>query len=383
MPTNKSLSKSASARSKTEPLPASNTGVSIRRISDLIREVDQKTLVLKPAFQRRLVWTNVVKDHFLDTVLLGLPFPEIFIATGEIDTNSMQRTNLLVDGQQRISTLHEYVHGSDDLVLSTVVPYNQLDAEKKSAFLDYQVAVRDLGKRTSQQIKGIFSRINSTDYALNAIERSNAMFSGKYKEFCDSLSQHPFFNKHATFRMSDLRRMRDLDFCVILTTTLLSTYYHRDALNVEYLKRFNDSFPKQEATTKQLETVFSFIDTCNFDKKCRVWKKTDLFTLIVELSDYLKKHTLDPRKAKSTLESFYSQVDEMFALKAPDEELEAKSPSKNVFRYLKAATKATNDRYARVDRAAVIDSLLNLTIVAATPTKNAKRKCNEKKKGTR
>jgi uncharacterized protein with ParB-like and HNH nuclease domain len=195
--------------------------VSIRRVSELIRAIDDGSLILKPFFQRRLVWTNVVKDHFLETVTLGLPFPEIFIATGEIDTRSMSRKNLLVDGQQRISTLREYVQGSPDLVLKKVTPYNQLDESAKARFLDYTVAVRDLGSVTEQQIKDIFARINSTDYALKAMERLNAQFSGAFKQFCDDLSRDPFFNQHNVFSMSDFRRMRDLDFCVIVVVTLL------------------------------------------------------------------------------------------------------------------------------------------------------------------
>jgi len=205
--------------------------VSIRRVSELIRDIDDGSLVLKPQFQRRLVWTNVVKDHFLETVMLGLPFPEVFVATGEIDTRTMERKNLLVDGQQRISTLREYVQSSSDLVLKKVKRYEDLSSEEKETFLDYEVAVRDLGKVTEEQIKGIFERINSTDYSLKAIERLNAQFSGEYKQFCDELSRNDFFNRHNTFSMADFRRMRDLDFCVILTTTLLSTYYHRDSLN--------------------------------------------------------------------------------------------------------------------------------------------------------
>lgn len=335
---------------------------SMRRVSDLIRDVDQGVLVLKPPFQRRLVWTNVVKDEFLETVVRGLPFPEIFIATGDIDTSSMKRCNLLVDGQQRLSTLREYVHGVPDLVLSKVPRYADLSDEDKSRFLDYEVAVRDLGKRTPEQIKEVFKRINSTDYALKAIERLNAQFSGAYKQFCDELSRHSFFNRHATFSLADMRRMRDLDFCVILTTTLLSTYYHRDELNYEYLQRFNDSFPKAAAIRTRLDGVFAFIEQCDFAKKCRVWKKTDLFTLVVELSTYLEKHELTPTLVKTHLERFYSQVDEMFGSKASDEELEARAHTKSVFRYLKAATKATNDKYARVDRAAVIDSLLDATL---------------------
>src|SRR6266849_1658117 len=114
---------------------------SVKRVSELIREVEAGSLILRPFFQRRLVWTNVVKDRFLETVRLGLPFPEIFIATGEIDTATMERKNWLVDGQQRVSTLRQYVQGSDDLVLKLVKPYAQLQEAEKTQFLDYEVVV--------------------------------------------------------------------------------------------------------------------------------------------------------------------------------------------------------------------------------------------------
>src|SRR5260370_21086591 len=185
---------------------------STKRVSDLIREVEDGTLILRPFFQRRLVWTNVVKDYFLETVKLGLPFPEIFIATGEIDTGTMRRKNWLVDGQQRISTLREYVQGSKDLVpkLKLVKPYSQLSEDEKKRFLDYVVVVRDLGMVTEAEIKEMFSRINSTDYALKAMERLNAIFSGAFIQFCDHLSKNPFFEKHEVFRLADWRRMRDV-----------------------------------------------------------------------------------------------------------------------------------------------------------------------------
>jgi hypothetical protein len=216
------------------------------RVSELIRDVENGTLILRPIFQRRLVWTNVVKDHFLETVKLGLPFPEIFIATGEIDTLTMMRKNWLVDGQQRISTLRQYVQGSEDLVLKLVRPYAEMEEDEKKRFLDYEVAVRDLGTVTEEQIKEIFSRINSTDYALKAMERMNALFNGAYIRFCQELSTNQFFERHGVFSTLDWRRMRDLDFCVIIVTTLLSTYYHRDEMNREYLSRYNDEFPEAD-----------------------------------------------------------------------------------------------------------------------------------------
>ena len=346
--------------------------VSIRRVSELIKDLEDGTLIPRPEFQRRLVWTNVVKDHFLETVTLGLPFPEIFVATGEIDTRTMKRKNLLVDGQQRISTLREYVQSSPDLVVKTVAPYAELDEKEKAKFLDYPVAVRDMGQVSEDQIKEIFARINSTDYALKAMERLNAQFSGEFKQFCDRLSRDAFFDRHCVFTIADYRRMRDLDFCVILTVTLMSTYYDRNMLNEEYLRRYNDSFPHDRQLGKQLQETFTFIERCSFDKKCRVWKKTDLFTLIVETHSLLsKKLPLEPEKVGEKLTGFYADVNKMFKMEDPEEELAKRS--RDVFRYLKAATKATNDKYARVDRGEVIEAILQSTLTTKARKDSSKR----------
>lgn len=350
---------------------------SSKRVSELIREVEEGLLVLRPIFQRRLVWTNVVKDRFLETVKLGLPFPEIFIATGEIDTATMRRKNWLVDGQQRVSTLRQYIQGDDNLVLKLVKPYAQLSEREKTKFLNYEVVVRDLGTVTEEQIKDIFSRINSTDYALKAMERLNALFSGAYNQFCETLSTSQFFENHGVFSYADWRRMRDLDFCVILATTLLSTYYNRDEKNREYLERFNDEFPEVDRLNAELAKVFDFVEKCSFPEKSRAWKKTDLFTLLVEVHSALvvKGQPLQPEVVGKKLEGFYSRVNELYSTKGGSLEADAESSGSEVFRYLKAATKATNDKYARVDRGAIIAKL-----IASTLPKTASKPATKQKK---
>ena len=354
----------------------------VKRVSDLIREVEDGLLVLCPVFQRRLVWTNKVKDRFLETVALGLPFPEIFIATGEIDTVTMKRKNLLVDGQQRVSTLRQYVQGSEDLVLTLVQPYAQLSEAAKTRFLDYGVVVRDLGTVTAEQIKDVFSRINSTDYALKTMERLNALFSGAYNKFCEDLSKNPFFEKHGVFTWADWRRMRDLDFCVILVTTLLSTYYNRDELNREYLRRYNDEFPDGDRLSPEIAKVFDFVESCSFGPKSRVWKKTDLFTLLVEVHAALIVQGLliRPELVGKRLETFYARVDELYTTTGGSAETDDQKPGAEVFRYLKAATKATNDKYARVDRSEIIAKLIASTLPKAAPKSATKPKRNRNSK---
>ena len=157
--------------------------------------------------------------------------------------------------------------------------------------------------------------------------------------------------------------MYDVTFCVILVTTLLSGYYRRDERNREFLERYNDEFPQQAKVNVELEHIFKFVEECGFEKNSRAWKQTDLLTLLVELHkaiavDGLK---LEPPSVGPVLRDFYESVNEMYRYRdLPDEE-EIPSGKETTFKYMKAATKATNDKYARIDRAEVISDLIRST----------------------
>ncbi len=347
-----------------------------RQINDLIRDVDEGRLILNPPFQRRSVWTPAVKDHFLQTVLLGLPFPEIFIVAAKTDPVTRRREDHLVDGQQRVSCLREYLYGSPDISYRLVPPYEKLTLEAQKAFLSYLVAVRELREVDSQTVADIFNRINSTDYALKATERFNALYTGAYRTYCQTVAEHRFFRDHRTFSAADWKRMRDLTFSLTLVTTLLAGYFRREELVVDFLTRFNDDFPEKDAVEAELEAAYLFIENCAFPAKCRVWKKTDLFTLLVEVCYLYRKGEaeLDPATAGPRLASFYNEVDALYKADPDGESGKARTVPAQVLRYMKAATKATNDKYARVDRAEVIAPLIIEGIVAGTPTVEKKGK---------
>lgn len=226
-------------------------------------------------------------------------------------------------------------------------------------------------------VADIFNRINSTDYALKATERFNALFTGEYRTYCEKLAEHAFFRNHRTFSSADWKRMGDLTFTLTLVTTLLAGYFRREELLADYLGRYNDDFPEKASVQPQVEAAFSFVDGCGFPAGCRVWKKTDLFTLLVESCFLIRtgKATLDPQAAGPRLTQFYADVDELY--KKADSEGEVSEPlsvSPHVLRYLKAATKATNDKYARVVRAEVITPLLVGEVTSPKQETKKKRK---------
>src|ERR1700680_3434373 len=76
---------------------------SLRNILDLIDDGD---LELAPDFQRNMVWKARQKSRLIESVLLQIPLPAFYFAE---DTNGMMR---VVDGLQRLSTIHSYVRGT-------------------------------------------------------------------------------------------------------------------------------------------------------------------------------------------------------------------------------------------------------------------------------
>src|SRR5579862_5233870 len=106
-----------------------------RKIRELLTQLREGTLIPNPDFQRRLVWNNKDKSKFLETVLLNFPFPEVYVAAGAVDVETGEGKELLVDGQQRLTTLRQYFTASPDLTLSGgVKPYADLTKEEKESF---------------------------------------------------------------------------------------------------------------------------------------------------------------------------------------------------------------------------------------------------------
>jgi hypothetical protein len=336
-----------------------------KRIRELLTAIGDGTLIPRPEFQRRLVWALRHKNAFIQTVLEGYPFPEIYIAAGDVDLTTGVGTLMLVDGQQRLSTLYEYFHGSNELRLKDIPPYEKLSDKDKLDFLEYEVVVRDLGSLDIEQIKEVFRRINSTSYSLNAMEIENARYDGEFKALADELAQAPIFEETKFFSPAEIRRMLDMRFVLSLMVTMLSQYFNRDEEIEPYLKRYNDEFPECDSVRRRFNAVISFIRDCRLEPSSRFWKKADFFTAFVEL-DYLlniRRIRLDPSSVRDALNTLYAAVDRVD--RVPEGE---QGVSPDAVRYARAALQATNDRSNRVTRATVVRELLSkaaLTPVAA------------------
>ena len=70
---------------------------------ELISMYEEDELV-KPELQRKYVWDKVEASRFIESILLGLPVPSVFLAQ-----SGSQK--LIVDGYQRIMTVYDYIRG--------------------------------------------------------------------------------------------------------------------------------------------------------------------------------------------------------------------------------------------------------------------------------
>lgn len=328
------------------------TSATNRKIRVLLKSIREGSLIPRPEFQRRLVWSNKHKLAFIDTVISGYPFPEIYIAAGEVDPDTGEGTEMLVDGQQRITTLQQYFLGASDLKLGDLPAFSTLPQEKKIAFLEYEVVVRDLGSKTIDEIKEIFQRINSTKYSLNAMEVHHARFDGEFKKFAEQVSELPFFEMHRVFNTSDIKRMGDVRFCLTVIITILSTYFNRDNELEPFLEKYNDEFPESAKLLEELAVVLAVIDSFELPTNSRAWKKVDLLNLIVEIHRMRFKSQsirIDWKLVGARLAQFYNYVDLVGTSETYPLVCE---------RYHYAAVQATNDRSSRIRRAEVLQEIM-------------------------
>lgn len=258
-------------------------------IIDLFTMMREKKLVLHPDFQRRLVWNDLHKENFLETIIKGYPFPEIYLADGEINLSTLERQKLVVDGQQRLNTIYKYINGDSDLILKKIPPFNKLS--NKEAFLYYDVVVRDLKNISMDEIKEIFKRINSVSYALNAMEINNALYEGEYIKTAKRIIESQSMTELSLFDDNALSRMKDLEFVLlVMTTDELGTYFADDKEVENYIQRYDNEYQNAVEMEKTFVFLLDFINKLNLNLDS-IWKsRNGMFTLLCELFFYYKNH---------------------------------------------------------------------------------------------
>jgi hypothetical protein len=161
-------------------------------VDGLVRRMKRKE-IYAPPFQRGFVWNIKEASRFIESLLLGLPVPGIFLAR-ETDSNKF----LIIDGQQRLKTLQFFFDGKFDpkegedkskvFKLDEVQkPFNGLTYDKldekdrlrlENSIIHATIIKQDAPVDGSTSIYHIFERLNTGGLKLTAQEVRTAASYG-------------------------------------------------------------------------------------------------------------------------------------------------------------------------------------------------------------
>lgn len=274
-------------------------------ISDIYEKIDNNRLDLSPDFQRKFVWTHEHQEAFLDTILNGFPFPEIYVCQGETDTKKLRTSQKVIDGQQRLTTIKNYIENTFEHPLKNIPEFDKLEGEEREHFLTYQVVVRDIGKVDDSLVKEIFRRINLTKFKLEDVEIHNAIYDGKYIQTAKELSNEIDLEKYGVFHESEFTRMVDVYFFLQVMSTLeRGGYYHRDNEIEKCIAEFNDEYNNSHKAKSLILNAISIINDLELELDTIWFRKSNFFTLVAELC-FAEKI---PGDMKEKLLEFESQI---------------------------------------------------------------------------
>lgn len=173
------------------------TQKSDRSLGDLVSMISKGSLNLSPDYQRSFVWKKNQQSKFIESILLGIPVPTIFISENSDSTYEV------VDGQQRLTTLQEFWFDKLKLTqLQTLTEYNGMtfstldDTTKNLLENSRTMSVVSILKDSSPEIKfDIFQRINEGAIKLSPQELRNVIYRGPVIMLLEELGNTELFSE--------------------------------------------------------------------------------------------------------------------------------------------------------------------------------------------
>lgn len=164
-------------------------------IADLVARIDRQTLILQPEFQRDYVWSSAKAGQLIESVLLRIPLPIVYLS--ETEDSDWE----VVDGQQRLTSLFSFIRGQfpdgtafrlgrlhvrDDLKGKA---FKDLPKSDQNALMNYTLRAIILNKESHPDVKfEVFERLNCGSVQLKDAELRNCMYRGPYNNMLAELA---------------------------------------------------------------------------------------------------------------------------------------------------------------------------------------------------
>jgi len=231
-----------------------------------------------PHFQRQYVWSQNQASRFIESLLLGLPVPGVFLFK-EADTGK----HLVIDGQQRLKTLSKFYNGifnEREFKLTGLesdwkdLTYQKLqDADRArldDAVVHATVFKQDLPEGEMNSVYEVFERINTGGVKLSPQEIRSCICHGSFNEFLHGL------NANEDWRIiygPKSKRLKDIEVILRFFAFLEKADNYKSPMKHflnDYMKDRRNDTHEQLAHLKEIfERTFCFVRQALGDKPFR------------------------------------------------------------------------------------------------------------------
>lgn len=234
-------------------------------IESLINQLTRKNINLSPKFQRRDAWSPIKKSRLIESIIYGLPIPQIVLAENKKEKGKF----IVVDGKQRLITLQKFCGEENDpqdyLILNGLLDSKLNGLSYKGLKDKFPVLYNNFLNQTIRSViiknwpsdellYTIFFRLNTGSLSLSPQELRRALKPGSFMDYVDDFSQTSNEIKSILKLSEPDYRMRDIDL-------VIRYYAFRNFVN-EYkgnyksfldttCEKFNKDWHKKEKLVKE------------------------------------------------------------------------------------------------------------------------------------
>ncbi|WP_411824669.1 DUF262 domain-containing protein [Leptospira sp. 'Mane'] len=232
----------------------------------LIQKIDNSEIDLKPEFQRDFVWDKKRSSFFIDSLIIGLPIPSIFLGKRK-DEESF----FVIDGQQRLKTIYAFYHnkffagkiekkfklfgldGKDwDNSEYAALPEN-IKRKFRNAVLNTTI-IENIDS-DPQAISDIFHRLNTGGMPLNDQEIRNCIFSGNFNDYLMNLNYNEQWG-NLLGRLSPSKRLKDIELLLRFVSLFYNINNYKEPMR-NFLNNFMNSYRTNITFSKEFEIIFN------------------------------------------------------------------------------------------------------------------------------
>lgn len=214
---------------------------------ELVLMYDDEELI-KPELQRKYVWTKEEASMFIDSILLGLPVPSIFLA-------KVVDQKLIIDGYQRLMTVYDYVKGiysatgkifklsNSEAIHATWrgKAFSELSKEEQRRINSTTIHAIIFEQKHPANDSGmykIFERINTSGRNLKPQEIRNCVYHGKLNDLLFKLNKNEHW-RSLWGKVEEDSRMLDMEFILRFFMIENLIKQHLDIKQISLKKELN------------------------------------------------------------------------------------------------------------------------------------------------